>query len=179
MTRKYKKKQTFSGVLYLNNNFMPFQVVSKTHAIKAVVSGRAVAVHPQSLRTLDNAHKNPQVLGDIQLVVFTRDIQTGPKKLKTKNLYESILERDAYTCIYCGGEGLTIDHVIPRAQGGQTIAKNCVAACKTCNSKKADRTPEEAGMTFLYKPKTVHELLFDRFKEIMETAPIDDFDYSN
>jgi hypothetical protein len=174
MTRKHKKKQTFTGVLYLNKNFMPFQVVSKVHAIKAVASGRAVAIHPQSLRTIENAGKDPSCLKNLQLVLFEREIQTGPRRLKTKNLYESVLERDNYTCVYCGKEGLTIDHVVPRAQGGITSSKNCVTACKSCNSKKADRTPEEAGMPFIYKPKTINELLFDRFKEIMEQSSVED-----
>jgi hypothetical protein len=174
MTRKHKKKQTFSGVLYLNKNFMPFQVVSKVHAIKAVASGRAVAINPQSLRTIEDAGKDPVVLRSLQLVLFDREIQTGPRRLKTKNLYESVLERDNYTCVYCGKEGLTIDHVVPRAQGGLTTSKNCVTACKSCNSKKADRTPEEAGMPFLYKPKTINELLFDRFKEIMEQSSFEE-----
>ena len=168
MTRKHKKKQRFNSVLYLNQNYMPFQAVSKVHAIKAVVSGRAVAIHPKSLRAIDDAHENPKFLQNIKLVLFQREVQTGPKKLKTKNLNESVLERDNYVCIYCGGDASTIDHMIPKSKGGLTVAKNCVAACKQCNSKKADRTPEEAGMPLLYRPKSVQEILFDRFKEIIE-----------
>lgn len=177
MTRKHKKK-TFTGVLYLNKFFMPFQAVSKVHAIKAVVSGRAVAVNPASLRAIGDAHKNPNVLQGIKLVLFDRDIQTGPNKLKTKNLNESILERDDYTCVYCGEYADTIDHIVPKAQGGLTISKNCVAACKKCNGKKADRTPEEAGMPFLYQPKTVTEILFDRFKQVIEAELVESNDNS-
>lgn len=157
---------------------MPFQAVSKVHAIKAVVSGRAVAVNPVSLRAIEDAHKNPHVLQGIKLVLFDRDIQTGPKKLKTKSLSESVLERDDYVCVYCGDYADTIDHIVPKSKGGLTISKNCVAACKKCNGKKADRTPEEAGMPFLYQPKTVTEILFDRFKQVVEAELEESKDYS-
>ena len=61
-----------------------------------------------------------------------------------------------YTCQYCGvqpGAGATtIDHVIPRSQGGTTSWTNCVAACEACNARKADRSPEQAGMRLRKRP---------------------------
>lgn len=45
---------------------------------------------------------------------------------------------------------MTIDHVLPRAQGGGNDPMNMVVACKPCNGRKADRTPEQAGMKMLY-----------------------------
>lgn len=60
--------------------------------------------------------------------------------------------RDGGTCMYCGDQPghdqLTIDHVVPRSQGGITSWDNCVSACSGCNSRKANRTPEQAGMRF-------------------------------
>lgn len=41
---------------------------------------------------------------------------------------------------------LNYDHVIPRAQGGKTCWENIVTACYECNSRKANRTPQEAKM---------------------------------
>jgi hypothetical protein len=59
-----------------------------------------------------------------------------------------IYKRDNYTCQYCGcrpgSEELTIDHILPRSQGGLTTWTNVVLACVACNSQKADRTPEQA-----------------------------------
>ncbi|WP_411348322.1 HNH endonuclease [Paenibacillus sp. WLX2291] len=49
-----------------------------------------------------------------------------------------ILERDQYTCYFCGGSGDTIDHLLPRARGGHTTPLNCVCACNLCNQTKAD-----------------------------------------
>src|SRR5690606_24237264 len=47
----------------------------------------------------------------------------------------------------------TIDHVVPRSRGGTHSWDNCVAACRTCNSKKADRLIEELGWTLQVTPR--------------------------
>lgn len=61
-----------------------------------------------------------------------------------------------HNCQYCNtkltASEITIDHVLPRAQGGKTTFLNCVVCCHFCNNKKADNTPEEAKMTLLKKP---------------------------
>ncbi|TMV16171.1 HNH endonuclease [Paenibacillus thermoaerophilus] len=56
-----------------------------------------------------------------------------------------ILQRDNYTCRYCGGYGDTIDHVLPKSKGGLTSPANCVCACSACNLKKADKLLPEPG----------------------------------
>ena len=60
-------------------------------------------------------------------------------KFSRRNLYL----RDMYQCQYCGDvfdfEDLTIDHVVPRADGGKTTWENCVTACKPCNHSKGDK----------------------------------------
>ena len=69
-----------------------------------------------------------------------------------RNLYK----RDHFTCQYCGAQPgsaeLTIDHIVPRAQGGTSSWENCVLACIACNKRKADHTPHEAGMRLRTKP---------------------------
>lgn len=68
----------------------------------------------------------------------------------------ALVKRDKSSCQYCGkklsASAVTIDHVLPRAQGGTTTFINCVVACQLCNNKKADRTPDQAGMILLKKP---------------------------
>ena len=67
--------------------------------------------------------------------------------------YEEVYARDGRICRYCGTtELLTIDHVVPRIQGGGDEAANLVVACKSCNSRKGGRTPKQAGMTLLPIP---------------------------
>ena len=41
-------------------------------------------------------------------------------------------------CHYCGEPGGTIDHVIPRSQGGRLVKSNCVPACAPCNNFRKD-----------------------------------------
>lgn len=68
----------------------------------------------------------------------------------------TIYRRDGNQCQYCGCKPgtseLTIDHIKPRAQGGLTTWENCCLACTKCNRRKADRTPEQAGMKLARKP---------------------------
>ena len=47
---------------------------------------------------------------------------------------------------------MTIDHVVPRAQGGESSWTNCVLACLECNKRKADRTPEQAKVRIRKEP---------------------------
>lgn len=79
--------------------------------------------------------------------------------------------RDSFSCQYCGAEGfipgyregtmLTLDHVFPKSRGGHLGWENTVAACAPCNVRKADRTPDEAGMRLMRAPHhpTQRELL--------------------
>jgi 5-methylcytosine-specific restriction endonuclease McrA len=55
----------------------------------------------------------------------------------------AVLERDGWSCAYCGKETAEVDHVAPRAHGGPTVPANLVAACRPCNKAKGLRTPEE------------------------------------
>jgi 5-methylcytosine-specific restriction endonuclease McrA len=84
----------------------------------------------------------------------------------------NLFKRDGQTCQYCGdqpgSEELTIDHVLPRSQGGVTSWENCVLACVTCNRKKANRTPSQAKMKLMKVPKKPHlkALKFDTLKPV-------------
>lgn len=62
----------------------------------------------------------------------------------------AVFARDGSRCRYCGAtKRLSLDHVKPRIQGGDDAADNLVVACRSCNSRKGGRTPEEAGMVLL------------------------------
>jgi hypothetical protein len=63
-----------------------------------------------------------------------------------------ILRRDDYMCAYCGKKATTVDHIIPKSRGGSADEySNLISSCATCNAKKSNRTPEEAGLTFKYQ----------------------------
>jgi 5-methylcytosine-specific restriction endonuclease McrA len=69
---------------------------------------------------------------------------------------DMLLVRDRFICAYCGEKfrerDLEIEHIIPQSRGGKNTWMNLVAACRCCNHRKDDRTPEEAGMELLYLP---------------------------
>jgi 5-methylcytosine-specific restriction endonuclease McrA len=74
----------------------------------------------------------------------------------------NVYTRDNFMCVYCGQQlpagQLTFDHVVPRSKGGLTRWENIVTACHSCNRRKGNRTPEQAGMAPLklaYRPQTL------------------------
>jgi 5-methylcytosine-specific restriction endonuclease McrA len=105
--------------------------------------------HPETIATVSFKIRIPRV---ILLVMFDR----MPKK-EVKFTRHNIFERDRNTCQYCGEvferKDLNLDHVIPRDHGGPTTWENIVCSCIPCNTLKANRTPQEAGMHLVRKPK--------------------------
>jgi len=67
-----------------------------------------------------------------------------------------LFARDRQLCAYCGLRfllrDLSRDHVVPVSRGGRDVWTNSVTACRRCNTKKANRSPEAAGMPLLYVP---------------------------
>jgi len=87
-------------------------------------------------------------------------------------------ERDGGRCQYTGrslqpGEG-NIDHVVPRSRGGDTSWENCVLAAREINSRKADRTPDEAGLALHRPPLAPREMPVTAF--LRNTHGISDWD---
>ena len=93
----------------------------------------------------------------IVLANYSRVPMTRPS-FNARNLYT----RDGGRCQYTGqplapGEG-NVDHVLPRSRGGATSWENCVLASRKVNTKKADRTPGEAGLKLIKQPKEPRHL---------------------
>ena len=76
--------------------------------------------------------------------------------------------RDEFTCQYCGykGKDLTFDHVVPKSRGGKTRWDNVVAACQSCNLRKAAKTTSQAGFKLKKVPtKPSPEVLLNKGKK--------------
>ena len=76
--------------------------------------------------------------------------------------------RDEFTCQYCGykGKDLTFDHVVPKSRGGKTRWDNVVAACQSCNLRKAAKTTSQAGFKLKKAPTTPSpEVLLNKGKK--------------
>jgi 5-methylcytosine-specific restriction endonuclease McrA len=75
----------------------------------------------------------------------------------TRNL---IMKRDGYKCLYCGAtENLTLDHILPSSRGGDDSWENLCSCCGSCNVKKGNKTPQEAGMPLLKPVKRPYNKL--------------------
>ena len=79
---------------------------------------------------------------------------------------QALFARDQQLCLYCGRQyhrgTLTRDHVQPVSKGGRDIWENVVTACFHCNSRKGNRTPQQAGMPLLavpYRPSWIEHLI--------------------
>lgn len=132
------------SVLVLNASYEPLQRVSLRHAIKMLV--REVAVVEEEAGGTFGPFPVPKVLRLVRYVV-TRWLHR-----RTQLCTKSAIKARDKNCGYCGGRAETVDHIIPRSRGGTLTWDNAVAACQRCNHRKADRTPEEAGMKLLIVP---------------------------
>ena len=134
-----------SGVLVLNASYEPHQRVNLAHAIRMLVRKVAVVEEAVDGKTL-GPYPFPKVLRLVRYV-YVNLRYTRPRWSKSR-----LLERDHHKCAFCGKHATTVDHVNPVSKGGESTWLNTVAACQKCNHKKANRTPEEAGMRLLIKP---------------------------
>jgi 5-methylcytosine-specific restriction endonuclease McrA len=154
--------------LMLNRNWQPVGVATVSRSLVMVWNGTARVVDPKDyqlyswsdwsklrpadgepfVRTVSSRLRVPEV---ISLTRYDR-MPNNTVTFSRRNIFK----RDRFTCQYCGiqpgKEELTIDHVLPRSQGGTSNWENCVLACVDCNSRKADLTPEQARMPLLKKP---------------------------
>lgn len=145
--------------ILLNADYSFLNVVNWKRAMCLIAKGK-VQVLKNSERIIKTAEglvmKVPAVM---KLIKIIRTLYRTRVPFTKKN----VIVRDGFKCAYCGSEKerLTIDHIIPRSRGGETIFENCVSSCKPCNNNKGARTPREAGMypkVKAYQP-TISEFL--------------------
>ena len=142
-----------SKVLVLNASYEPLNITSWRRAIVLVIKGKAEQVE----------HNGRLVYHNLPLPTVIRlkhYVRVPYKEIPLTR--RNILQRDGHTCQYCGysGEGLTLDHVLPRSRGGAETWENMVTACVRCNVKKGNRTPREALMPLQNQPRRPHSSLY-------------------
>ena len=146
-------------VLVLNATYEPLSIISVQRAVVLLLKEKAELVEAAAERMRASRVNMPVPLV-IRLVYYVRI----PHPVVLAPTRRSVCLRDNYTCQYCGatpGKGLlTLDHVLPRSRGGQTSWENVVTACRTCNMRKGDRTPEEAHMVLRRRPGRPHYVAF-------------------
>lgn len=135
-------------VLQLNASYEPLRIISVRRAIELIVRNKAVGV--------DNVPMIRVAKGlEVSSVIRLRTYRHVPIRMQVSSR-KNIYLRDGHRCMYCGvafkSDELTLDHIVPRSRGGRNSWDNLVACCKKDNHRKADRTPEEAGMQLIRRP---------------------------
>lgn len=135
-------------VLVLNQDYQAISLCEPERALVLVMMQKAEMIADVAERRLRSVKQEFEFPSIIRLLAYVR----LPFK-KVHLTRHNVMKRDGYACAYCGStKNLTLDHVLPRAQGGQTSWNNLITACYSCNSQKGDRTPEQARMPLLRKP---------------------------
>ncbi len=157
-----------TGVLVLNRSFMPINITTVKRAIVLLYQGAAKAVNEEyelfnfddwsQLRPQNGEDELGLIHGTILVprVILLLSYDRIPKR-NVRFSRMNIFLRDKNTCQYCGHtlprKELNIDHVNPRSRGGTSTWENVVCSCLECNRKKGGRTPREAGMKLIRKPR--------------------------
>lgn len=153
--------------LFLNRNWQPITFKPVRTAFEDVLRDMASFLDPDTYMLLNyeewiaedrNVSHYVQTASGLipapEIVVLKRYGERPPQRIGFNR--SNLWRRDQFECQYCGdmftGDKLSIDHVLPSSRGGSTTWDNCVAACKPCNGRKADKTPAEARMRLKKKP---------------------------
>jgi 5-methylcytosine-specific restriction endonuclease McrA len=166
-----------SKVLVLNKLYMAIRVVSARRAFILLSKELAEVIHVDDGKYLNYDFESWRDIAEyqhqfererhdwvktvrydiavpriIRLIGYDR-LPAQTVKLNRRNLFA----RDRNQCQYCGKHfptaDLSIDHVLPRAQGGGDTWENLVCACIWCNARKGGRTPEQASMKLVRPAK--------------------------
>lgn len=156
---------TTMQVLLLNADYSPMKILDWQTAVCLMLAHKVSVVEEYAGRVIRSASAE----FPWPAVVALKQYAASPTKVRFNRA--NVLARDRYTCMYCGVrpvnakgrpkiEELTIEHIVPRSRAkdnkvtlpwngkvvGVTSWLNVVAACGDCNLRKANRTPDEAGM---------------------------------
>jgi len=162
--------------LVLDKGFRPMRAIGWRRAITLDVEHRieVLEYYDEVVRTAWEAFPLPAVIRVTTYLHFRHELQIA---LTRRN----IMIRDGFRCQYCDTKAairdLTLDHVMPRSRGGPSSWKNLATACGPCNRRKGDRTPEQANMLLLNKPKRPKLLTIGRDGRFTKEPPPEWVDY--
>lgn len=155
--------------LVLNSSWQAATFLPIGTAIEFLLRDRAAVIHPETFEPLSFEEWMERAPTDSRfiktsgtpvpapdVVVLKKYGKMPPQKVGFNR--SNLFKRDEHSCQYCGvglpPSKLQIEHIMPRSRGGPTSWENTVAACNDCNSRKADKTPVEAGMRLRKQPTT-------------------------
>lgn len=149
-----------AGCLALNASYEPLTMVPLRRALRLVIDGKAEIVEAE----LERPVRSERLAMPRPAVIRLKRFVHVPRRFRRQVTNTFLFARDNYQCQYCGRtshelkqrESLTRDHLIPMSRGGLNDWTNVVTACSTCNTRKANRLPDEIGMHPLHLPVEPH-----------------------
>jgi 5-methylcytosine-specific restriction endonuclease McrA len=170
-----------ANVLVLNRLYQAIRVINVRRAFSLLFRDLAEVVHIETDSTGQKTWQNLDFSGWQELSEFKAEFEPdgfdwihtvrfqlavpriirllGYDKLPRQDVKfnrRNIYARDSSRCQYCGRRmpttELSLDHVVPKSQGGRSTWENVVCCCVRCNVKKGGRTPEQAHMHLVTKP---------------------------
>src|SRR5205814_6949688 len=124
-----------------------------------VFKGKAEVVEKleRPLHSASDTYPWPNV---IRLVTYVHVPRAAQRKISRRALFA----RDGWRCVYCGTTSgrLTLDHVVPRSRGGDSVGENVVTSCAPCNLRKGNRLLPEVSMELRELPRVPAPVLFIR-----------------
>jgi hypothetical protein len=153
-------KERVLKVLKLSAQGLPQSWISLEQAVLHYAAGEVrweVGAQVALFRGGHNAMTGLQSQIGVSSIIGTKGVPNiNPFDLKPGLTNGKLFARDRNVCAYCGGDfhedELTREHIIPFAQNGRDHWMNVVTACRACNHRKSNRTPEQARMPLLYAP---------------------------
>ena len=166
-------------VLTLNRGYVAFQVITARRAFCLLIKGFAEVINVEEGQYRSYDFQDWQDVSELKLAFGQRGADEDwinavnfsievPRVIRllcydrvpqhvVKFNRRNIFLRDHNRCQYCrrrfSSAELSLDHVVPRSRGGRTTWDNIVSACLKCNVVKGGRTPREAGMELVTRPR--------------------------
>lgn len=149
MTVVDRVREDTKSVLVLNVTYEPLSVIRVSRAVTLLMLDKA-----ETIEGTGSLFSSMNEMIEVPSVIRLNHMINAPRQRPVPLSRKALFGRDSFTCQYCGDrpQKLEVEHVIPRSKGGKNIWENVVTACRLCNGRKADRTPDEAGMMLRRKP---------------------------
>ena len=137
-----------NSVLVLSQSYEAINICHVRRALVLILYGKAEMIE----NGLGYIHSTNDIFPIPSVIKLAYMVRRPVYEKKLTRL--GVFQRDRYTCQYCSkaNHQLTIDHVLPRNQGGEQCWENVVSACVSCNRHKAGKTPKQANMKLIRPP---------------------------
>ena len=135
--------------LVLNATYEPLSIVSARRAVVLIFRAKADMVEEAA----ETWHAERRTF-EVPSVVRLRNYVKVPYTRRVPLTRNAVFARDNHRCQYCRAPAESLDHVIPKARGGEHSWENVVACCRRCNIRKGSRLPANVGFKLAKTPST-------------------------